>query len=348
MSVSPRSGTFTTGDAVDLAFVDRNGFVESRHLGSAVVVDPAGEVRLELGDTTTPVFPRSSLKPFQALASMQSGAPLVGEQVALACASHVGSAEHMELAEQMLHAAGLTEDHLRCPTAWPQHAATRTALTRGELEIGGRTLDAAQSRLSFNCSGKHAAFLWACVENGWDLETYLDADHPLQQRVVDIVEEYAGEKIAHLAVDGCGAPVPAISLRGLARATGKLAAAPSDKSSNARAATIATAMLDYPWAVHGHGEENTVVMEDLGIVSKLGAEGVLILGAPDGTACAVKMLDGNGRGATLVGLTLMAAAGVIEANALGPVLAKTQKPVLGGGEPVGNVRLAAPVVEMLD
>ncbi|WP_102159078.1 asparaginase [Zhihengliuella halotolerans] len=348
MSATPRSGTFTTDDAVDLAVVDRNGFVESRHLGSAVVVDPAGEVVLELGDTTTPIFPRSSLKPFQALASMQAGAPLVGEQVALACASHVGSAEHMEVADGMLRAAGLTADDLRCPAAWPQHGGTRTALTRGELAIGGRTLPAEKSRLAFNCSGKHAAFLWACVENGWDLATYLDAEHPLQRRVVEILEEYAGESVAHVAVDGCGAPAPAISLRGLARATGRLAAAPSDKSANARAATIATAMLDYPWAVHGHGEENTVVMEDLEIIAKLGAEGVLILGAPDGTACAVKMLDGNGRGATLVGLTLLAAASVVPAGALGPVLSRAMRPVLGGGEPVGGVRLAAPVVALLD
>ncbi|MBG6084188.1 asparaginase [Zhihengliuella flava] len=344
----PTLGTFTTADAADLAYVDRNGFIESRHLGSAAVVSPTGDVVLELGDTTTPVFPRSSLKPFQALASMQSGAPLVGDQVALACASHVGSAEHMAVAERMLEAAGLSEADLRCPTAWPQHGPTRTALTRGELTVGSRPLPAEKSRLAFNCSGKHAAFLWACVENGWDTATYLDPDHPLQQAVVSVIEEYSAEKIAHLAIDGCGAPVPAISLRGLARAVGTLSAAPSDKSSNARAATIATAMLDYPWAVHGHGEENTIVMEDLGLIAKLGAEGVLIVGAPDGTACAVKVLDGNGRAATLVGLTLMAAAGVVDPNALGPVLAKTQKPILGGGEPVGTIRLAADVMELLD
>nr|WP_309080971.1 asparaginase [Zhihengliuella sp.] len=341
-------GTFTVHDAVELAVVDRNGFVESRHIGSAVVVGPGGEVELQVGDIEAPVFPRSSLKPFQAIASMQAGAPLVGEQVALACASHVGSRAHMELAASMLAKAGLSEDDLRCPTAWPQDVPTRTALVRGELEIGGRTLAAEKSRLAFNCSGKHAAFLWACVENGWDLESYLDADHPLQRHVIEVVEEFAGEKIAHLAVDGCGAPVPAFSLRGLARAAGRLAAAPSDKNANARAATVATAMLDYPWAVHGEGEDNTVVMEDLGLVCKLGAEGVLILAAPDGTACAVKMLDGNGRASTLVGLTLMAAAGAVEPEQLGPVLEKTTQPILGGGEPVGRVRLASPVLALLD
>ncbi|MEE1621375.1 asparaginase [Zafaria sp. Z1313] len=331
--------TFTSADAVDLAVVDRNGFVESRHQGTAVVVGPGGDVLLELGDGAAPVFPRSTLKPFQALASMQSGVPLRGAEVALACASHVGSREHMDLAASMLAKAGLDESALRCPEAWPQHEATRTELVRS---------GAARSRLAFNCSGKHAAFLWACTENGWDTESYLDPGHPLQRRVVEVVEEYADERIAHLAVDGCGAPVPAISLRGLARATSRLSRSPGNKASDARATTIATAMLDYPWAVHGHGEENTVVMEETGVIAKLGAEGVLILGAPDGTACALKMLDGNGRAATLVGLTLLAAAGALDTRRLSTALELTNRPVLGGGQAVGRIRLAAPVVAVLD
>jgi L-asparaginase II len=331
--------TFKSADAVDLAVVERNGFIESRHRGSAVVLDAAGGVVTALGDIDAPVMPRSALKPFQALASMQSGVPLRGAEVALACASHVGSREHMELAASMLAKAGLDEEDLLCPEAWPGHEDTRNELVRS-----GR----GKSRLAFNCSGKHAAFLWACTENGWDTETYLDPEHPLQRRVVEVVEEYAGEKIAHLAVDGCGAPVPAFSLRGLARATGRLARSPGSKHADARAATIATAMLDYPWAVHGHGEENTVVMEELGVIAKLGAEGVLMLGTDTGASCTLKMLDGNGRGATLVGLTLLAAAGAVDVDRLAPVLEQVVKPVLGGGAPVGRVRLAAPVVALLE
>ncbi|WP_372697192.1 asparaginase [Arthrobacter sp. JSM 101049] len=323
----------------DLAVVDRNGFIESRHAGTAVVLGTDGEVLRSLGDIDAPVFPRSSLKPFQALASMQSGVPLRGAEVALACASHVGSTEHQELAAAMLAKAGLSEADLRCPAAWPRHEATRLQAIRA----GG-----SPSRLAFNCSGKHAAFLWACTENDWDTATYLDPGHPLQRRVVEVVEDYAGEKIAHLAVDGCGAPIPAISLRGLAAATGRLSGSPGNKTSDARATTIATAMLDYPWAVHGHGEENTVVMEDLGVLAKLGAEGVLILGAPDGVSCALKIRDGNSRAASLVGLTLLASVGAIEVEAMTAVLEKITTPVLGGGEPVGRVRLARPVLDLLD
>ncbi|NMR29686.1 asparaginase [Crystallibacter degradans] len=331
--------TFKAADAVELAVVERNGFIESRHLGSAVVMAADGSVVTELGDISAPIFPRSALKPFQALASMQSGVPLRGVQVALACASHTGSLEHMDVVNGMLKAADLTDEDLQCPEAWPQDETARGWLVR---------TDRGRQRVAFNCSGKHAGFLWACAENGWDTKTYLDPNHPLQRRVMEIIEEYTGERISHLATDGCGAPVPAVSLTGLARAVGKLAKAPSDKNADARAATIATAMVDYPWAVQGHGEENTVVMEDLEIIAKLGAEGVMVMGTDTGVSVAVKILDGGARSASLVGLTLLAAAGALDAEKVGPVLEKVVKPVLGGGDPVGRIRLAAPVMALLD
>ena len=260
--------------------------------------------------------------------------------MALACASHVGSAEHTEVVESMLAKAGVTEADLLCPAAWPADEETRTERIRAGHE---------KSRLSFNCSGKHAAFLWACTENGWDTSTYLSPDHPLQQRVIEVIEEYAGETIAHLGVDGCGAPVPVISLAGLARAASKLAQAPGNKHADARAATIATAMLDYPWAVQGHGRPNTVVMEDLGVIAKLGAEGVLVLAAPNGTSVAVKMADGSGRGSDLLGLTLLANAGAI--------IHRPARRHPGQAEPAGAWRQASrwapcawpnPVLDLLD
>ncbi len=325
--------------SVELATVERNGWVESRHAGAAVVVNADGTVLTELGDSRASIFPRSTLKPFQTLATMRSGVPLRGAHVALASASHVGSFEHQKTALEMLHLANLDESALQCPTAWPKHAETRLEMSRTTGE---------PNRLAFNCSGKHAGFLMACVENDWPTENYLDPKHPLQQAVLETIEEFTESSIANVAVDGCGAPVPAIELLGLARATSKLAAAPSNKHADARAATIATAMLDYPWAVQGHGEENTIVMEELEVIAKLGAEGVLILGAPNGTACAIKMLDGNGRAATLVGLTLLANAGAITTEQLQDVLPKVVPPVLGGGQPNGKIHLGHPVMDILE
>ncbi len=331
--------TFTVDSAVELAVVERSGFIESRHIGAAVVMSADGSVVTELGDITSPIFARSTLKPFQALASMQSGVPLRGAQVAIACGSHIGSLDHMDVVEGMLKAAGVKEDQLQCPAAWPEDETARTWLVQTER---------GKSRLAFNCSGKHAAFLWACTENGWDTHSYLEPNHPLQQRIRSVIEEYCGEKIAHLGIDGCGAPVAAVSLTGLARAFSLLAKAPGDNNSNARAATIATSMLDYPWAVQGRGRANTIVMDELGIIAKVGAEGVLVLATPQGVSVAIKILDGNVRATTLVGLTLLAAAGAVEIPEVSSVLEKVVEPVLGGGRPVGKIRLGHAVSALLD
>lgn len=331
--------TFSAHDAVELAVLERSGFIESVHIGSAVVVAGDGSVITALGDVAAPIYPRSAVKPFQALAAMQCGVPLRGAQVAIAAGSHTGSRDHMDVVEGMLKAAGLGEDHLGCPPAWPGDSTARAWLVRTER---------GQSRLAMNCSGKHAAFLWACVENGWDKSGYLEPNHPMQRAVRTTLEEYTGETVIHTGVDGCGAPVMAVSLSGLARAFSTLAKAPSDKHANARAATIATSMLDYPWAVEGPGKPNTVVMDKLNIVAKMGAEGVLAMAAPNGAAVAVKVLDGNGRAATLVGLTLLAASGAIDISAVAEVLDTVVPPVMGGSQRVGSLRLGRAVSAMLD
>ncbi|MBL0705665.1 asparaginase [Sinomonas cellulolyticus] len=331
--------TFSADDSVELAVIERSGFIESRHLGSAVVVAADGSVVTELGDIRTPVLARSTLKPFQALASMQAGVPLRGTQVALACASHTGSLDHMDIVEGMLGAAGLREADLLCPPDWPADENARAWLVRAGH---------GKRRLAYNCSGKHAAFLWACVENGWDRRSYLEPNHPLQQRVRATIEEYAEELIAHLGIDGCGAPVAALSLQGLARAYSRLARSPGDDGANARAATIATSMLDYPWAVQGRDQPNTVVMEELGVLAKVGAEGLVVLATPQGAAAAVKILDGNVRATTLVALTMLAAADAVDVANVARVLERVVEPVMGGGRQVGRIRLGRAVSALLD
>ncbi|WP_427015586.1 asparaginase [Pseudarthrobacter sp. P1] len=331
--------TFTADDAAELAVLERSGFVESRHLGSAVLLAGDGSVVTTLGSPDGPVYPRSSVKPLQALAAMQAGVPLRGVQVALATASHVGSLNHLDVVSGMLKAAGLREEDLGCPAVWPRDEEARTWLVR---------TDHGKSKLAMNCSGKHAAFLWACTENGWDKRSYLEPNHPVQQRVRQTVEEYTEERVLHTGVDGCGAPVFAVTLTGLARAFATLAKAPADRHANARAATVATSMLDYPWAVQGPGSSDTLVMENLGVIAKSGAEGVLVMATPSGASVAVKMLDGNGRAATLVALTMLAAAGALDIPEVASVLEQVVAPVTGGGRPVGNLRLGAAVSALLD
>lgn len=323
---------FSADAAAELAVITRGGLVESRHYGAAVLVNPDGEPVYRIGDVTTPVYPRSSLKPFQAIASLRTGVVLNQQQTALACASHTGATVHQQVALSMLSAAGLSEADLQCPKAWPADGTTRRQWT-----LAGHQ----QNQLAFNCSGKHAGFLAACVHAGWPTENYLDHDHPIQRSVLKVLTEYAGLAPAHVSTDGCGAPAPTLPLLGLARAVSRLATA--DESA---AGQVFAAMVAQPELVQGPGGENTIVAEELGILAKLGAEGVLILGTADGHAVAVKCLDGAHRPTTLVGLRLLSAAGLLERDRVDAVLQKVLPAITGGitGSTVGELQLGRDVL----
>jgi L-asparaginase II len=300
--------------------------IESRHLGAAALVDADGTVIRSLGDTSALIYPRSTLKPLQALAVLGARAPLEGPQLVLATASHAGGDEHVDVVLSILERAGLSADDLQCPVDWPLGHRNRDALVRaGE----------GPSRLRMNCSGKHASFLLASVVNGWPTTDYLEPTHPLQELIRTTVEEYTGESIVHSGTDGCGAPVHAVTLAGLARAIGRVSGATSGD-----AARLTAAIHEYPWAIDGAGRANTVVIERLGLMAKLGAEGVLVVGTPAGTAVSVKMLDGSLRAATLVALELLVQAGQVDAAAAEAVLSELLERVLGGGEVVGAIEVA--------
>ncbi len=199
---------------VVIAEVVRSGFVEGHHHGSWVALSADGSVAASAGDATGPVLPRSCNKPVQALAMVEAGLPLDGELLALSCASHSGEDFHIEGVRRILAEAGLGEDALQTPPDWPLDDTAREAL----LRAGG-----AKAPVLMNCSGKHAAMLLTCVVNGWPTETYLQPDHPLQQAIHATFERVTGEPVAHVAIDGCGAPLLATSLTGLARAFAAIA-----------------------------------------------------------------------------------------------------------------------------
>lgn len=312
---------------VELAVLERSGLDESRHLGAAIVISPDGSIARSLGDADAVVYGRSSLKPFQAIAVLRSGVSLDGPQLVLATASHAGTPAHVRVVRQLLARAGLGEEALQCPLDWP-------------LDSASRAVASAPARITMNCSGKHAAFLLACVENDWPTESYLAKAHPLQQLIRETVEEFTGEPVGHVGVDGCGAPVFATSLRGLAAAVGRVSAG-ADPS----AARLFRAVRADPWAIDGPGRANTVVIEQLGLLTKGGAEGVIVMGAADGTAVALKMLDGSARATTLVALALLASVGAISIEDADRVGALTTEKVLGGGLPVGVIRVSRSVRE---
>lgn len=333
---SPAAPTAAAADAAELAVLTRAGVVESRHLGSAVLVSAEGEVVESIGAPEAVTFPRSSLKPLQALASLRAGALIGPEAVALACGSHTGARRHQDLAAETLSKEGLDASYLKCPKAWP----SRPQDLRIHLEAGKP-----ETALAFNCSGKHAAFLAAARTQGSRLATYTDPGHPLQQVVAEVYTEYTGEPPVLNGVDGCGAPAAAMPLTALARGIGRLASSLRRRDAEVHAFTVAQAMLDYPWAIAGHREPDTMVIEQLGLLAKSGAEGVLVIAAPDGTAAAVKTLDGSGRINHLVALSLLAAHGAVDLDQLSAVLKQVVRPITGGADaaPAGSVRLSEQV-----
>lgn len=325
--------TFAATHAVELAVVERSGFVESRHAGVAIVLAADGTIVEKLGDPGSLILPRSSLKPLQALACVTAGAPLEGERLALATASHSGTDRHVAVVRDILDSARLSEDALGCPAAWPGDPATRDELVR-EL--------AQPARIRMNCSGKHAAMLSACVANGWDTDSYLDPGHPLQSHVRDVVERLIGEKAAATAVDGCGAPVYAMTLFGLARAIHRIGTSSTSSpfALHRSAGALVQAVRDSPWAIDGPGRPDTLAIEHLGVFAKGGAEGVMAMVAPNGTTVALKMLDGSGRAATAVAVRLLERAGALASRDVAETMSRLPLPVLGGGQPVGAIRPA--------
>ena len=323
--------TFSVDQAVELAVVDRNGFIESRHAGAAVVLAPAGDVISAHGDTGALILPRSSMKPMQALGAITAGAVLAGEQLAMSTASHAGTDRHVAVVEAMLASAGLTADDLECPPSWPSDSATRDAMIlRGE----GR------SRIRMTCSGKHAAMLLACRAGGWETRGYTDPSHPLQAHIRETVERFVGEKVSTTAIDGCGAPVYAMTLIGLARGLQRIGTA-SPRSPFAlfrSAGELIAAVREHPWAIEGTGRPDTLAIEKLGVFAKFGAEGIMTMIAPDGTTVVTKTLDGGLRVGTIVAASLLHQAGAVTDAQYAALAVALPLDVLGGGQVVGHVR----------
>jgi L-asparaginase II len=321
-----RAGTSPWPDAPVLVEVWRSGFLESVHRGAVVVVDADGRVRWSAGDVDRPVLPRSSNKPVQATAYLDAGwRPRSGDELAIAAGSHAGEDGHRDLAARVLAAAGLGPDALGCPPALPGHEPTRAAWL-----VAGR----APERLAFNCSGKHAAMLASCVAAGWPTEGYLDPAHPLQQAIEARLSAAAGEPVAAVVVDGCGAPQHALSLTGLARGVGSLVAAPAGSPGRA----VADAMRAHPWQVAGTGRDDTDLMTAVpGLLVKGGADGVHVAALPGRGAVAVKLDDGGDRGRAPVLAALLARLGVDD----GVLAPWRTTPVTGGDGVVGEVRPSA-------
>ena len=309
--------------SVPVAYVVRSGLVEGTHFGSAVVVDAQGKVEWSIGDVSSAMFPRSANKLMQGLAMVRNGLPLKNELLALACASHSGEDFHLDGVRDILNAANLETDSLKCPPDWPLDEVERdTFLAAG---IG-------KAPLYMNCSGKHSAMLFTSVLNGWDTETYLKPNHPLQVACRETIESVTGEKVEYIGVDGCGAPLMSMSLTGLARSFSQF----SGPAADADQKKIATAIKENPLYLGGTRRDVTQLMQGVpGLVAKDGAEAVYGIGLGDGRALALKIEDGADRARIVVAMSVLQ-------KILGVVSQEVERQLdsqelFGGGVHVGKV-----------
>ena len=263
-----------------LAKVTRGDLVESLHLGHLIVLSADGSTYLSKGSPELPIYPRSAIKSLQAAAMLKAGLKVEENELAIICASHSGSQSHIDLVRKMLTSRGITTSQLK-------NAVDKPLGEKEKIAWG----DKAASQLEQNCSGKHAGMLITCQQNGWDMNTYLDLDHPLQVAIKNEIEELSGEKVSATSVDGCGAPLFAISLIGLAKAISNLVKSKEDLYQQ-----IVSACIKYPELVAGDGRLTTRMMRDVpGLFMKEGAEGVQVCALRDGRVIAIKIIDGSWR-----------------------------------------------------
>lgn len=338
-------------DCVPLVEVTRGDIVESIHFGAFVVVDSRGKIIASEGNPQLMTYPRSSMKPFQALPFIErGGAEAFGfsqQEIAIMCASHAGTDLHRTVLEGMHEKIGISEDDLACGVHWPGDSDTRDAMKKvGEEPTAFR----------HNCSGKHTGMLAHACLRDFDKKDYLDPQHPVQVTIRETLAEMVemDPETMPLGTDGCSAPVYGIPLLNMAKAVAQLADPVGLDQERAKACKkITAAMMAHPVMIAGPGKFDTDLMTvaEGEVFCKGGAEGYHIIGVmPDvidddspGLGIAIKISDGDhkGRGRTSVSLTILEALGVLDDSDLERLLPHGNVPVKNWREiVVGEIRPA--------
>lgn len=336
----------------------RGGIVESFHLGALAMVDSDGKLLASFGNPDFVTFPRSSMKPFQALPFVEmGGVELFGindEELAIMCASHTGTDDHVRVLKGLHQKVGIGLQNLQCGVHWPSDKETSFAMrARGEEPDSYR----------HNCSGKHSGMLAHAKMRELSLDNYLEPVHPVQQTIRQTVANMCGMHRDDLiyGVDGCSAPVYAMPLSRFAWATAKLADPRYLEPNTQRSCEkICNAMTSFPNMIAGPNQVDTVLMQVMGgkVISKGGAEGYQMIGiragalGPNskGIGIAFKIADGDitRRATHLLVVELMKLFG-FEAEMESEAFKHFNQPILKNfrGIEVGRLRLARPI-QLLD
>ncbi|MBW8889863.1 MAG: asparaginase [Fibrobacteres bacterium] len=298
----------------------RGGEPDLSHRGFACLVDAAGKCLWSLGDPHVRAFFRSSAKPFQALAMVESGAAdaagLDDADLAIVCGSHAGGPDQVERVRSLLSKSGLGPDALGCGDG-----------------------------LADQCSGKHAGMLTACRHLKLPLDTYLHRDHPWQRRMLAVTCEWcaADAEAVPLAVDGCSAPTFSLPVYNMALGFARLARAAADPGPVAR---LLRAMAAHPAHtgepdMGGFALRGRAAPLPAAFVTKLGANGVHCAAVPGlGLGFAMKVADGASAPRWPVLTRAFELAGLIDAKTAAAMRERLWPRVeTRRGEPAGQLRL---------
>lgn len=329
--------------AVALVRVERGGVEEAIHLGHVVVADADGRIDASLGNPTRTTYYRSCAKPFQALAALRAGIVerfhLQPEHIAIMAASHNGEPRHIEVVRDLLRRTGIPESALQCGAHWPYFEPAASVARRQMAE---------PIPIFNNCSGKHAGMLAAARALGAPLDRYLDFDHPVQQRIREVMTEFTGTPADDIryGIDGCSAPNAAVPLQAMARSFAAFVRAADD---NAR--SIVGAMTANPFLVGGTERFDTRLMEVTKgrLLAKGGAAGAhCTADLRSGHGLAVKLDSGDGTWAPVAVMAALAQLGWLEAaehEALAsfaqPNLRNHRRAVVGSVRPVLELSVTA-------
>ncbi|MFJ1876904.1 asparaginase [Streptomyces chartreusis] len=275
----------------------RGGIVERVYYGSVIVLSPDGRITFQAGDIDAAFYPRSALKPMQAVAMLRAGLPLDGELLALSAASHPGGPGQISGVRRILATGGLSERDLANTASLPHDPMTRLEwIARGD----------GPSRIAQNCSGKHAAMLLTSRMAGWATAGYLERQHPLQRIIADTVVELSSQPTVAVTTGECGASQFAMSLLGLTRAFARITSAPRFSEEG----RLASAMRHHTEMASGSRPDIAQRMLAVpGLLAKESHEAVQIAALPDGRAVGVKMADGSERARLLLTATALALCG---------------------------------------
>ncbi len=295
-----------------LVVLTRSHIVESIHKGYISVVGAKGEVVYSSDKNDIKVYMRSSAKPIQAVAFVNSGAMeafnITPRELAIICSSHSGEAFHRKAVNSILKKIGLSEKHLQCGVANPYNANMLNNL----IKKGGRP-----SPLYNCCSGKHSAMLALCRHFGYSIEDYTESEHPVQQLIINTVGELLDipQKNITIGVDGCGVPTIALPISQVAQLYALLAVGKnSDSKYRDALEKILQAMKGNPQMINGDKEfcSELIACSNGRALGKVGAEGIYCIAVPEKQlGICIKISDGNERAVYPVATHLLSQLGIL-------------------------------------